>query len=276
MRQSLRPRRLWQAWGLGVWVLLSLCLLPRLLCATTWDEKSSTHFRVFYRYDSAFASAVVQYAEAYYSQIVLDLGLTHVLRRDHVPWLWENRCQIYLYPDRQAYVQATGAPAWSGGFVNYPRRMMYSFLGDASFLTGTLPHELAHIVFREFVGFHNPQIPRWLDEGVARYAEPDRRDEALSTMRAWVTQGTFFSLPDLTRLQVGHAGGASARLFYAQAASLVHFFLQYYGPRRFIDFCSALRDGATIERALSFATGSQLRSLDDLEVAWQRFLFTLP
>ena len=90
--------------------------MPSLLGAASWDEKTSTHFRVFYRHDSAFASAVLQYAEYYYRQIALDLGLTHVLQRDHVPWLWENRCQIYLYPDRQAYVQATGAPAWSGRF----------------------------------------------------------------------------------------------------------------------------------------------------------------
>ena len=153
---------------------------------------------------------------------------------------------------------------------------MYSFLGDTTFLTGTLPHELAHIVFREFVGFHNPQVPRWLDEGVARYAELDRRDESLAWMRTWVVQGTFFSLSDLNRLRVGHAAAANVQLFYTQAATLVHFFISYYGPRRFIDFCSALRDGATVEQALSSATGSQLRSLDDLEVAWQRFLVSLP
>ena len=39
-----------------------------------------------------------RYAEAYYSQIRLDLGLTHVVQRDQVPWLWDKRCQIYLYP----------------------------------------------------------------------------------------------------------------------------------------------------------------------------------
>ena len=136
--------------------LLALCLLgclgtiPVISSAETWQDKTSTHFRVFYQQDPAFAAAVLDYAEAYYRQIRLDLGLTHVVQRDQVPWLWDKRCQIYLYPNRQAYRQATGAPAWSSGFVNYPRRMVYSHLEVASFLEQTLPHELAHIIFREF------------------------------------------------------------------------------------------------------------------------------
>ena len=91
-----------------------------LVSRGSWQEKTSTHFRVFYQQNPAFAAAVLTYAEAYYSQIRLDLGLTHVVHRDQVPWLWDKRCQIYLYPHRQAYIQATGAPLWSGGFVRYP------------------------------------------------------------------------------------------------------------------------------------------------------------
>jgi len=80
--------------------LLALCLLgclgtmPVLSSAETWQEKTSTHFRVFYQQNPAFATAVLEYAEAYYRQIRLDLGLTHVVQRDQVPWLWDKRCQL--------------------------------------------------------------------------------------------------------------------------------------------------------------------------------------
>ena len=70
------------------------------------------------------------------------------MQRDQVPWLGDKRCQIYLYRNREAYRwQATGAPAWSSGFVNYPQRMVYSHLEVSAFPEQTLPHELAHIIF---------------------------------------------------------------------------------------------------------------------------------
>ena len=68
-------------------LVCGLCTLPVPAVAETWQEKTSTHFRVSYQENSAFAAAVLEYAEAYYNQIRLDLGLTHVVQRDHVPWL---------------------------------------------------------------------------------------------------------------------------------------------------------------------------------------------
>ncbi len=263
-----------QLWLLALCLVGCLCTLPMPASAETWQEKTSTHFRVLYQENSAFAAAVLEYAEAYYSQIRLDLGLTHVVQRDQIPWLWEQRCQIYLYPDRQAYVRATGAPAWSGGFVQYQRRTVYSFLGATAFLEQTLPHELAHIVFREFVGFENARVPRWLDEGVAQYAEAGRREAAWGSMRAWLAQGMYIPLDQLNRLRLGHASGGAAHLFYTQSVTLVHFFLATYGSRRFIEFCSNLRDGYSVERALSFATSSRIASLSALEDAWRALLLS--
>lgn len=254
--------------------LASLLLLPGTASAQAWQEKTSTHFRVFYLQQPAFANTVLQQAEFLYRQIQLDLGLTHVVQRDQRLWLWEQRCQIYLYPDRQAYQQATGAPAWSGGFVKYRQRQVYSYMGAASFLEQTLPHELAHILFREFVGFDNPRIPRWLDEGVAQYAEDERRAVAWGAMQQWLMQELYIPLTQLQTLPLGHASPGAVHVFYTQAATLVHFFIAAYGPRRFLEFCSHLRDGYPIERALSFATGSRLTSLGALEDAWRAFLLS--
>ena len=138
----------------------------------------------------------------------------------------------------------------------------------------TLPHELAHIVFREFVGFENARVPRWLDEGVAQYAEVGRREAAWGIMRAWLAQGLYIPLDQLNALRLGHASGGTAHVFYTQAVTLVHFFLAAYGPKRFIDFCSNLRDGYSVERALSFATASSIASLGALEDAWRAFLLS--
>jgi len=277
-----RPLSLWERAGVRtlphhIWLLIPCFWLSVLVSSTwvsahTWQEKTSTHFRVFHQQQPVIAATVLQYAEAYYNQIRLDLGLTHVVLRDAVPWLWEKRCQIYLYPDRQSYRQATGAPAWAGGFVLYKQRTIYSYLGAATFLEQTLPHELAHILFREFVGFENPRIPRWLDEGVAQYAEVGRREAAWDVMRHWLAQGATLPLSQLQTLRLAHASPGTAQVFYYQAVTLVHFFMAAYGPGRFLDFCRNLRDGYSVERALSFATGSRIASLEALEEAWRAFL----
>ena len=99
------------------------------------------------------------------TQITLDLGLQHVVKRDWAPWLWERRCRIYL-PHSGGLSAGHESAAVVRGMVHYRQRVVYSFLGAPAFLDKT-PHELAHIVFREFVGFDNAGVPRWLDEGVA-------------------------------------------------------------------------------------------------------------
>jgi hypothetical protein len=256
-------------------VVCAVLAYASILSAETWREKHSRHFRVFYSVDAAFAEAVVEWAEHYYTQITHDLGLQHVVKRDWAPWLGERRCRIYLHPSPAAYLQATGAPPWSGGMVNYRQRLVHSFIGAPGFLEKTLPHELAHIVFREFVGFDNGIVPRWLDEGVAQYAESGRREESLELMRQGVDDGVYLSLMQLQQTPLSHASGEVARLFYAQAVTLVHFFMDQYGSRRFVELCRNLRDGRSLEQALRFATSGSIRSLADFEGAWYQFILQL-
>ena len=216
---------------------------------------------------------MLTYAEVYYTQIRLDLGLTHVVHRDQVPWLGDKRCQIFLYPTA-SLPPGDRRPSLVRWLCQLSRAHGLRHLAVSAFLEQTLPHELAHIIFREFVGFENPRIPRWLDEGVAQYAESNRREGAWDVMRQGLAQGIFIPLEQLNTMHVRHASGGTAHVFYTQAATLVHFFLAAYGPRRFIDFCSNLRDGYSIERALSFATGSSIASLAALEDAWRAFLLS--
>lgn len=268
-----------------IWLFVIACLstTPAPGAAMTWQEQTSVHFRVFYQSnntsavdDAAYAAEVVAYAEHYYQHIALGLGLTNVVRRDRVPWLGTNRCQIYLYPDKATYVRDTGAPAWSGGFAIYPKRLVGSFVGAETFLNGTLPHELAHIIFREYVGFQNPRVPRWLDEGVADFAAIGRLERALQLMPRLLMQGTTIPLTQLTEMRVEHAQTETVQMFYLQAATLVHFFLETHGTQRFITLCDALRDGSDFERALAIATAGQVRSLRELEADWYDFLVRLP
>ncbi len=47
-----------QPWLLALCLVCGLCTLPVPAVAETWQEKTSTHFRVSYQENSAFAAAV--------------------------------------------------------------------------------------------------------------------------------------------------------------------------------------------------------------------------
>ena len=255
--------------------LVWTCLMwPPQGDAAGWREVRGDHFVVSYQDDRGrgFAKETLQRAEEYFDRINADLGFDHATKSENLAlWRWDNRCRIRLHRDREAYVAETGAPAWSAGFVNPRERVLHSYGGSDGFLASVLPHELAHIFLRELVGFDNPGVPTWLSEGVAQYAEDGRRRESVERMRRMLADGVYLPFQRFHEMTTRHLTPDGARLFYVQAASVVHFFVESYGSKRFVELLKGLRDGHPIERALSFATSSRIDSLDLLEEKWLAF-----
>ena len=134
--------------------------------AFDWQELSGEHFIVYFLENKNFAQDTLDKAEVYYRNIAMELGYP----RYSDFWTWDNRVKIYIYPDRKTYLQLTGEPAWSAGVASYDRKEIVSFAWSDNFLEFLLPHEITHLMFRDFVGFKG-EVPLWLDEGVAQWAE---------------------------------------------------------------------------------------------------------
>ncbi|MDF1553676.1 MAG: peptidase MA family metallohydrolase [Deferrisomatales bacterium] len=264
----------WKATAVLI-ALVWICLIcPSPGDAAEWREVRGDHFVVSYPDPGgrAFAEETLQRAEEYYDRINADLGFDHATKSENLAlWRWDDRCRIRLHRDRQAYVAETGAPAWSAGFVNPRERVLHSYGGSAVFLASVLPHELAHIFLRELVGFDNPTVPTWVSEGVAQYAEDGRRRESVERMRGMLAHRVYLPFQQFNPMTTRPLTPDQAGLFYAQAASVVHFFIERYGSKRFVELLKGLRDGQPIERALSFATGSRIDSLHRLEEKWLEF-----
>ncbi len=254
-----------------VWICL-ICPSPG--DAAEWREVRGDHFVVSYPDPGgrAFAEETLRRAEGYYRRINADLGFDHATKSENLAfWLWDDRCRIRLHRDRESYVTETGAPGWSAGFVNPRERALHSYGGSDVFLASVLPHELAHIFLRELVGLDNPGVPTWVSEGVAQYAEDGRRRESVERMRSMLAAGVYLPFQPFNQMTTRRLTPDQARLFYAQAASVVHFFVERYGSKRFVELLQGLRVGQPIERALSFATSSRIDSLDRLEEKWLGF-----
>jgi thiol-disulfide isomerase/thioredoxin len=241
-----------------------------------WSEISSDHFLVYFQGPGDYASETAARAEEYYRSLNADLGIDRSIHKEHLAfWLWENRCKIYLYPDRQSYLAGTNAPEWSGGMASSSDRVIISFVQSDTFLANVLPHEIAHVFFREYVGQSNKEVPRWLSEGVAEYAEFNRRKGVMARMRKAVLAGSYIPFTEFQTLQTKGLGAERAALFYDQALSVVDFFIGSYGSERFLILTDHLRDGYPFLRGLGAATYGRLDTLEKFEAEWVRYMTAL-
>lgn len=256
-----------------------------------WQELKGEHFLVYFVQDKQFAKEVSDKSEGYYRSIATNLGYP----RYNEFWLWEKRVKIYIYPDRQSFLNASSQPYWSEGVADYTNKRILTHAGSQSFLVLMLPHEIAHLIFRDFVGFKG-DIPLWLDEGVAQWSEETKKDQMKMLVKALYKDNKLLSIDDMMKLDMrilkekntvfmrpsrARTGEmitlvlSTDRLvntYYIEAVSVINFLIEKYGSNTFASFCRELRDGKTTEEALRSAYPDYIHNLGELEDRWRRYL----
>ena len=230
-----------------------------------WQVLKGQHFILYHHGNEAYAAQVMTRAETCYEEIADDLGFA---RRTGF-WVWDKRVKVFLYDSRAEFAAACGAPLWAAGKADYDKREIAGCGADtASFLNNLLPHELTHLIFRDYVG-PEQQVPNWLEEGIAQWEEQGGRDRARQTLRGALRGGRWIPLEELTRLDSRRlADPGQVALYYAEAASVVGFLITRHGGERFGLLCAQLRDGRPLADALRKAYPDRLASLAELEAAW--------
>ncbi|MFZ5799877.1 MAG: peptidase MA family metallohydrolase [Candidatus Omnitrophota bacterium] len=257
----MRKPKIW--WLTGIF-LVALCVVT--LAEEKWSESKSSHFIVYYKdAPQDFIENVLNAAEDYYRSITSDLGFTRF-----GSWSWDYRCKIYIYKDAEEYKKVTGQPEWSSGVTAYQEKTISTYPLAAGFFDTLLPHELGHIIFREFVGF-NADVPLWMDEGVASYQERARRWGSNQKVREAIKNNMFIPLNELSRRALSSADKDTVELFYAEAASVVYYLITTFGRFKFENFCEELKSGKPFEQALASAY-VRFDNLADLEKAWKGYL----
>lgn len=232
-----------------------------------WRTTKSTHFIIYYKdAPDSFINEVIDRAEDYYYKITDDLGFTR-----YNFWLWDERAQIYIYNDIEEYMSNTGQPSWSAGCVSVKDKVIKTYPLASGFFDTLLPHELGHIIFREFVGFDNKNIPLWLDEGVASYQEKTKRFAAKGYVRRLIRENKFIPLDKLFPINPAFIQDKeTVDIFYFEAVNLIDYLIGQFGNSNFVDLCRGLRDGKTLEQAISHAYS--FINLTELNNAWARYV----
>jgi hypothetical protein len=236
--------------------------------AQEWKELKGEHFIIYSTEGDGFPAEVLKQAEQYYKTIADELGY----QRYSNFWTWDNRVRIYIFPDKKTFLQATGQPSWSEGMADYHHKSIVSYAWNEGFLEDLLPHEIAHLIFRDYVGFKG-EVPLWLDEGVAQWMEFKKREAVKHAIKDLVRRDKIISLPQLLEMDVRRVVNSEmVRIYYIESVSLVSFLITQYGSNNFTIFCRQLRDGKSLNRALSFAYPTSIRDVHALDERWQKYI----
>ncbi len=212
------------------------------------------------------------YRDAKKSEQLLSLALEAVEKlQQEIGISLEKPIHIYVYANRSDMRLALPSRSERYDEMTVTLGMVVSddtllLLGSEPDLDKTLAHELSHIVVG--LATKNPfgDLPRWLDEGLAMYAEgelPARNRRALDQA---IRQDDLISVRSLS----GYSGDpAKVDLFYAESYSLVKFLLDTYGREKMTALLEEFKQGVYQEDALQKVYGF---GLDELDRRWRESL----
>ena len=183
----------------------------------------------------------------------------------------EKPVRVYVYRNAQD-MEAALSPR-SEGFDELILTLGVAVSEDVLVLLGghpaardTLAHELSHIVVG--LATKNPYAPppRWLDEGLAMYAQGELPAGNARALRTAIQSDTLLSVRSLS----GYTGDPhQVDLYYGEVYSLVDFLLRTYGREKMAELLRVFKEGTTQEDALQQVYGL---TVDELDAAWRESL----
>ena len=129
-----------------------------------------------------------------------------------------------------------------------------------------LAHELSHIVVGIITDNPYTGLPRWLDEGLAMYAEGELLSDNKQALEKAIRKDALLSIRSMT----SYTGQASqVDLYYGEVYSVVDFMLKTYGRDKMHQLLLVFSEGTRQEKALQRVYGF---GLDELDTRWRASL----
>ena len=232
-----------------------------------WNQYNARHFMIYYKeIPMDFVRSIERAAEDEYIEIASNLGF----RREQ-NWMSDNRAKIYIYQDADDYTLNSQQYQWSHGTASTGDKTIRTFPSAAGFFDSTLPHEMGHIIFREFVGL-DAKVPLWFEEGVAMYQEKAKRFGSNTQVKEAIKNGKFIPLTELSNMRLyNDSPKDQVEIFYTESASIVYYMIRELGDHRFAQLCRALKEGKDFFEAMEVAYG-RFHNWNDLNRAWLNYL----
>jgi tetratricopeptide (TPR) repeat protein len=200
-------------------------------------ERQLAHFHVRYDGDAHedVGREILGALERHYATLARTL--------DHEP---QNAIAVILF-SRQAYYDASGAPAWSGGvFDSTDGRIRIPIGGLTSRLTPDMDQTLVHELTHAFVADLSRGVaPRDIHEGLAQYLEGRRLNETLTEAQ-------------ITGLADGRFSGVSG--FYLAALGYVEDLIAQRGMGGMVELLRAMGETGNADKAFQQVHGQDQKA----------------
>jgi hypothetical protein len=235
-----------------------------------WHQIKGDHFVVYVvsREEEPTGRDILRVAEDDYDKVARQIGYARYSNF----WTWEDRVKIIVFPDQLSFTTTTNQPVWAKAYAVrdsrlFESRAIVTFKQEEGFLSNVLPHEIGHLILRDFIGFDRP-IPLWFDEGVAQLQEEP--DEAAERGMAFVVKNNEAVPFDLLgRIDIRRENDSrKVAIFYAQSRMVLEFLIKNYGQEAFERLCREMKNGLVFDEALKAAYMPSIDTMKTLETKW--------
>jgi hypothetical protein len=229
-----------------------------------WQTVTSGFINLhWYSGDQAFAQDLLTAAETGLARLQNDAGLQP-----------DQPIHLYIYANTDDMKDAIlYEPTWTGGMAYADHDIVIIGISQRDLEWGrtTIAHELTHVLVGHLTFSCLGDVPTWLNEGLAVYAEGELDPSSRSQLDQAISGDQLLSVRSLS-------GGFSevpskAYLSYSQSYSIVKFLIETYGQESMNSLLITLRDGNTIDDALLQVYGFDIYGLEN---AWREAVGAAP
>jgi len=182
----------------------------------------------------------------------------------------ERKPKIFVYPNVDQLRSAVlFTHEWTGAlaYPDYNIILIPVSLNSLDWAKRTLAHEVTHLLVREATFGPFGDIPSWLNEGLAQYAEGEMESYQRSILDQAIREDNLISVPSLS----GSFPTDPNRAFlaYAQSLSLVSYLIDTHGWPKIRQLLVAFKEGSTDDDALM---GVYSFDSSGLEERWRAYI----
>jgi hypothetical protein len=222
----------------------------------SWKSLTEDEVTLYwYRGGKTFAQELMRTARETLNLLADDIGAR--LQRE---------VAIYIYGSNNDLHGAMIFPVeWAGGvaYVQYGIIAIGISPDRLDWGKRTVAHELMHLITYQMTCNPYNEIPIWLNEGLATYAEGEMSESEREALAKAIRADELVSVRSLSS---SFPASGEVGLYYAESCSLVEFLIETYDKEKMLQLLDVFKQGESTDDALMDVYGFDI---DGLEDAWR-------
>jgi hypothetical protein len=221
----------------------------------SWQSLTEGMLTVYwYEGKQAFAQELMSAAQQALARLSQDTGAQ-----------LKKPVRLYIYASTQDLQGAMIFPQeWTGGvtYAEYGTIAIGIATSNLNWGQRAIAHELSHLVTHQMVFNPYNDLPTWLDEGLAMYAEGVLETGFASSLKQAIATNSLISVRSLA--SPFSALPELATQSYAESFSIVEFLISQYGQEKMLALLNTFRQGSGWDAALVKVYSFDMDGLDKL------------